>query len=100
MSLIIDIITIVFYIPITEIILIPTKCVNGKVYGVQNPEKCNENMHYLNSTLGIIGTILLFIWCIFILNLSFYPFQNYNSVVRINSNNDIIIIIIKLFLFL
>ena len=36
----IDIISILLYIPITESILIPIKCVNGKVYGVKNGEIC------------------------------------------------------------
>ena len=96
----IDIISILFYIPITESILIPIKCVNGKVYGVKNGEICWESMHYLNSTLGIIGAILLFIWCIFLMNFNFYPFHKNMSTLRINSTNDIIIIILKLFIVL
>ena len=43
----INIISIVFYIPITEIILIPVNCVNNKVYGVKNGETCWKNIHYL-----------------------------------------------------
>ena len=96
----IDIISILFYIPITEIILIPIKCVNGKVYLVNNGETCWESMHYLNVTLGIIGAILLFIWCIFLMNFNFYPFHKNMSIKRINSTNDIIIIILKLFIVL
>ena len=41
----------IFYIPITEIILLPIKCVNGKVYGIKNAETCWEYMHYLNMTV-------------------------------------------------
>ena len=59
---------------------------------------CWHGIHYLNVILGIIGAILLFIWCIFMINFSFYPFQNSMSTIRIYSNNDIIIIIMKLFL--
>ena len=92
----INIISIALYIPITEIILMPTKCDNGTVYGIKNSETCWESMHYLNVTLGCIGAILLFIWCIFILNFDFYPFQKLMSTTRINSNNDILILIIKL----
>ena len=96
----IDVLTIMFYIPITEIILIPIKCVDGKVYGFTDGENCWENLHYLNMFLGIIGTILLFIWCIFMLFFSFYPFQSLISTTRISSNNDIIVIIMKLILIL
>ena len=97
---IIDIISIVFYIPMTEIMLIPIKCVDGKVYGIDDGETCWESMHYLNATIGIIGALLLFIWCNFMMFFSFYPFQNLMSTIRITSNNDIIIIIMKLFLVL
>ena len=92
----IDIISIAFFIPITEIILIPIKCVNGKVSDVKNGETCWESMHYLNSSLGIIGALLLFIWCIFLMWFNYYPFQKSMSTIRITSNNDVIIIILKL----
>ena len=92
----IDIISIAFYIPITEIILIPIKCVNGKVSDVKKGETCWESMHYLNVTLGIIGALLLFIWCIFLMCFNYYPYQKSMSTIRITSNNDVIIIILKL----
>ena len=97
---IIDLIVIFLYIPLTEIILIPVKCVNGTVYGVQNPETCGNNEHLLHATLGSIGVILLSFWCIFMIYFSFYPFKRYMSTIRIYSNNDIIIIIAKLFVVL
>ena len=92
----IDIIAVILYITITEIFLIPLKCVDGKIYGIKNGGLCMGSQYYLNEVLGILGSILLFIWCAFILSFSFYPFQNTNSTIRINSYNDIIIIIIKL----
>ena len=87
---------IIFFIPISEIILIPTKCVNGVVQGVKNGENCVKGIYYLNVTLGIVGEILFFSWCIFLINFSFYPFQKSMSTIRINSHNDIIILIMKL----
>jgi len=87
---------IIFFIPITEIILIPTKCVNGVVQGVKNGEKCVKGIYYLNVTLGIVGEILFFSWCLFLINFSFYPFQKSMSTIRITSHNDIIILIMKL----
>jgi len=98
--MIIDLIVIFLYIPLTEIILIPIKCVNGKVYGVQDPETCGKNTHILHATLGLIGTILLTFWCIFMIYFSFYPFKRFMSTIRIYSNNDIIIIIVKFFIVL
>ena len=96
----IDIISIICYIPFTEIILIPIKCIDGKVYGLKNAETCWKKMHYLILVLGIIGAILLFIWCLFMMNFSFYQFQKLKSSIRINSNNDIINLFLKLFLIL
>ena len=96
----IDIISIIFYIPITEIILMPIRCIDGRVFGIKNGEICWTKIHFLNATLGIFGAFLLFIWSIFMLNFSFFPFQKIESTIRINSNNDIVIIILKLILIL
>ena len=96
----IELFDIILYFPLTEIILIPIKCVNGKVYGPKNSETCWESYHYLNIILGIIGAFLLFIWGIILLSFKFYPFQKIMSTTRIDSNNDIINKIAKLFIVL
>jgi hypothetical protein len=88
---------IVMFIPITEIFLISIKCVDGNIYGVKDSQICWGSIYYLNLTLGIIGSILLLIWCIFMINFKFYPFQKLMSTIRINSNNDILISLMKLF---
>ena len=95
-----DIIINILYIPITELILLPIRCINGKVFGVRNAETCGEYMHYLNVTLGILAAILFFFTCIFLVNFNFYPFQKNMSTNRVNSNNDVIVIILKLCLIL
>ena len=94
--IVIDLNAIVFYIPVIELILMPTKCVNGVVYEIKNAENCFGATYYLKVALGIIGTFIYTIWCIFLVNFSFYPFQRLDSTGRTNSNNDIIIIIMKL----
>jgi hypothetical protein len=96
----IDILSIIFYIPITEIILLSLKCTNNIVSGVKDEQICWEDIHYLNAILGCLGALLLFLWCIFMINFSFYPFEKFMSTMRINSNNDIIILVLKLFLIL
>ena len=92
----IDILSIVLYITISEIFLIPLKCEKGIISGVINGAKCEGSAYYLNIVLGIIGVIIFFFWCFFTLSFSFYPFQNPASSVRINSYNDILLVIIKL----
>ena len=93
----IDLGAIMFYIPVIETILMPIKCVNGQVFGVKNGEECVEGIYYIKVILGIICSILFSGWCIFLINFSFYPFQKLDSTIRISSNNDILIIIMKLF---
>ena len=95
----IDIVSVLLFIPLTEILLF-IKCDNGKVYGFKDGEKCWKSTYYLNNSLGIIGAILLFLWCFFMLNFSFYPFANSKSTIRISSSNDLIILVLKLFLVL
>ena len=94
---IIDLMVIVMYIPITEIFLISIKYVDGNVYGVKDSEVCGKNIQILNIILGILGAFLFLIWCIFMINFKFYPFQKLMSTIRITSNNDILVILMKLF---
>ena len=91
----IDILAVILYITITEILLIPTKCENGIISGVKNGVKCEGAPYYLNVVIGIMGVVIFFFWCVFTLSFSFYPFQSPTSTIRINSYNDIIIVIIK-----
>ena len=73
---------------------------DGKVNGFIDGEKCWENFHYINISLGILGAVLLFIWCIFMIFFNFFPFQDSMSTIRISSKNDVVIIIMKMFLIL
>ena len=96
----IGIISNLLYIPITEILLLSIKCEDGKVYGFKDGDICWKGLHNLNTTVQIIGAFLLFIWSLFMLFFSFYPFQNTMSTNRIYSNNDILLIFLKLFIVL
>jgi hypothetical protein len=95
-KIIIDLNTIVFYIPVIELILMPNKCVNGVVHEIKNAEDCFGATYYLKVALGIIGTFIYTFRCIFLVNFSFYPFQKIDANGRITSNNDVINIIMKL----
>ena len=96
----IQIFTIAFYIPILELFLIPIKCDKDKIYGIINSKNCWKTIHYLEIVLGIISSILFFLLCFFSTYFNFYPFQKNNSTTRINSNNDIKILIIKIIIVL
>ena len=88
--------SIFLYIPITELVLLPLKCnKDNKVDIVKDGIKCWENLHYLYSILGIISSILFLVSIIFLLNFYFYPFNYRDSSIRIQSDNDIIFLIIK-----
>ena len=88
------------FIPIIEILLLSIRCVDGKVYDFKDGNTCWKDLHFLNVILDIIGTFLFLIWSIFMLCFSFYPFQNSKSANRIYSNNDILLIFLKLFIVL
>ena len=85
-----------FYIPITEMILLPLKCNSeGKVDIVKDGIKCWENLHYLYTILGIIASIIFFLCMLFLINLFFYPFNYHDSSIKLQSTNDIIFLFIK-----
>ena len=85
-----------FYIPITELVLLPLKCNSeNKVDIVLNGIKCWESMHYLYIILGIIASILFFLSMFFLLNLFFYPFNYHDSSIKLHSGNDVLFLIIK-----
>jgi len=94
-NLIINPLCIFLYIPINELILLPLKCKNGYIDIVNNNVKCYENLYYLYFVLGIIGSILLLICGLYLLNFYFFPFQYNSSSLRISSTNDIILLISK-----
>ena len=58
-NLIINPLCICFYVPITELILLPLKCKDGNIDIVKNGVKCYEDLYYLYFILGIISSILL-----------------------------------------
>ena len=85
-----------FYIPITELVLLPLKCNSeNKVDIVKDGIKCWESLHYLYSILGIISSVLFFLCMIFLLNLYFYPFNYHDSSIRIRSDIDNAYLFIK-----
>ena len=85
-----------FYIPITELVLLPLKCNSeNKVDIVKDGIKCWENLHYLYSILGIISSVLFLLCMIFLLYLYFYPFNYQDSSMRMRSDNDIVYLLIK-----
>ena len=94
-NLIINPLAIFLYIPITELILLPLKCKDGKIDIVQNGATCYENLHYLYLVLGIIGSVLLLISTFFLLCFYFSPFQYYSTTLRVTSTNDLINLVSK-----
>ena len=84
------------YIPLTEIMLMPLKCVNDYNYFFQQEAKCWTAAYWLYVIFGIFGSIILFCSFLFILFFYFSPFPNESSSIRMNSFNDIFLLIAKL----
>ena len=88
--------SIFFFIPIIELILLPLKCNSeNKVDTIKESMKCWDSLHYLYSILGIISSILFLLTIFFLLNFYFYPFKYQDSSIRIQSTNDNIFLFIK-----
>ena len=85
-----------FYIPITELVLLPLKCNSeNKVDIVKEGIKCWDNMHYLYGILGIISSIIFFVCILFLINFFFFPFNYSDSSIPIHSKNNNIFLFIK-----
>ena len=85
-----------FFIPITELVLLPLKCNSeNKVDIVQDGIICWESLHYLYAILGIFASIIFFVSILFLTNFFFYPFNYHDSSIKIQSTNDTIFLLIK-----
>ena len=94
--LVLNLLAIFLYIPITELFLFPLNCKNGKIAVISDSIECGQDLYYLYVVLGIIGAVLIFIIIFFFLNFYFYPFYEYNNNRKLNTTNDIIFHLIKL----
>ena len=92
----INIVSILLYTPMTELFLLPLKCKDGKIAIISNSEECGSGFYYIYMTIGIIGTILLFLLVLFFLNFYFYPFFESSFNKKLNNSNDIFLHITKL----
>ena len=93
---IINLMGIFLYIPITELFLLPLKCQDGKIVIISGSEECGSGFYYLYVVIGILGALLLFFLVIFFLIFYFYPFYESNLNRKLNTANDIFLHIIKL----
>ena len=94
--IVINIMSIFLYTPITELFLLPLKCENGKIIIIADSQECGSKFYYLYVVIGIIGALLLFLLILFFLIFYFYPFYESNLNRKLNPTNDIFLHIIKL----
>jgi len=94
--LIMEPLTIFFYIPMTELFFLPLRCNNNKFFAKNNEFQCWKGIHLVYVTLGVLGAISLFINLAFMNLFCFYPFQIKSSTLKLNSSFDISFLIIKL----
>ena len=60
MKLLLNILSIFLYIPMTELFLFPLNCKDGKIAIISNPIECGKDLYYLYVILGILGALLTF----------------------------------------
>jgi len=85
--------TILLFIPITELFLIPINCDYNIIF--TNSIKCWSNTHLFFVVLGIISALCFCILILFINLYYFYPFQYTPSTVKLTSSIDTILILLK-----
>ena len=88
--------TILLTIPIMEVVLMPLKCVNGKVDTIKDGGECWVNMHYLYVILGILVNILFMVIIFIMITFYFSPFQIRNSTTKISGTRDSFLFLIKI----
>ena len=96
MKLLLNILSIFLYIPMTELFLFPLNCKDGKISGLSDSVQCGNDLYYLYVILGIIGALLTFFSVFFFLNFYFYPFYESNNNRKLITSNDIILHLVKL----
>ena len=96
MRLILNILAIFLYIPMTELFLFPLNCKDGKIAIIKDSIECGKDLYYLYVILGIIGAVLTFFSVFFFLNFYFYPFYEHNNNRKLITSNDIILHLVKL----
>ena len=80
--------TIFLMIPISELILLPLKCVNNKVDIVSDTITCFDGLHYLYTVLSILFGII-FYCLIFICSIFYFdPFNNKKTTTKIDTSAD------------
>ena len=88
--------TIFLYIPINEYLLLIFKCYNSDdINEINLTNKCWSDIHLLFLILSLIAVILLFSCLVFLNFFYYYPFQTETSTIKLNSNLDIISLIVK-----
>ena len=83
------------FIPLVEILLLSCKCKNNHIYNIKEEIKCWSGDHYLYTTLGIIISLIFFIFNFILSIFNFYPFQTDSSNIRLNSKGNSTSIIMK-----
>lgn len=88
--------TIFLMIPISELILLPLKCVNDKVDIVKESISCFDGLHYLYSVLGCLFALIFYI-LIFISSIFYFdPFNNKKTTTKIDTSADMFLYFCKM----
>ena len=85
--------TTLLYLPLSEIFIIPFICKNDKI--LNETIECWKNNHLTLSVLGIIGELVLISFVYFLNSFYYYPFIVIRSSIRLNTDVDLFLIIVK-----
>ena len=85
--------TTLLFLPLSEILIIPFICKNDKI--LNEAIECWKNKHLTLSVLGIIGELVLISFVYFLNSFYYYPFIVIRSSIRLNTDVDLFLIIVK-----
>ena len=85
--------TTLLFLPLSEILIIPFICKNDKI--LNETIECWKNKHLTLSVLGIIGELVLISFVYFLNSFYYYPFIVIRSSIRLNTDVDLFLIIVK-----
>ena len=86
--------TILFFIPLSELFFVPFKCENNKL--LVEEVQCYKNKHLILAILGVFGEISFVIFIFMLNSFYFYPFVTGKATIKLNPDVDLLLIKIKL----
>ena len=92
--LIMPYLTIFFFLPLSELFLLPFKCNNNSM--ISQEVQCYKNKHLILAILGVVGEVTFFLYIYLLNSFYYYPFIVRKSSIKLTPDVDLLLMKIKL----